>query len=64
MFLCEAAHPLLEELREFGALTRGEALAAVPEPDQERLFGILTTMKSNLVKACNTPLDEKESQVG
>ena len=64
LFLCEAAHPLLEELREFGAETRAEALASIGEDEQERLFGTLTAMKGNLVKACNTPLNQKETSVG
>ncbi len=64
LYLCEAAVPLLETLREFGALTRGEALAEVSDAEQQRLFEILTTMKGNLVKACVTPLEEMEANVG
>jgi MarR family transcriptional regulator, transcriptional regulator for hemolysin len=64
LYLCEAAHPLLEELREYGAVTRGEALFGVSEADQDRLFAMLTLMKSNLVKACNSPVNEKEAKVG
>ena len=64
LFLREAAHPLLAVLRDFGAVTRGEALASVGEADQERLFEILSTMKSNLVAACSTPLDHKEANFG
>lgn len=64
LFLKEAAHPLLDVLRGFGAVTRGEALASIDQADEHRLFQILSTMKSNLVVACNTPLDEKEANVG
>ena len=64
LFLCDAARPLLEELRGFGADTRAEALAAVNDAEQELLFDILTTMKGNLVKACNAPVEIKEMNVG
>ena len=64
LYLCEGALPLLDVLRDFGAATRGEALAGVDEENQRRLFEALTTMKSNLVKACSMPLEEKEASVG
>lgn len=64
LFLCEAALPLLDVLREFGTLTRGESLEGVREADQQKLFETLTTMKSNLIRACATPLVEKEVSVG
>ena len=64
LFLCDAARPLLEELREFGVDTRAEALQAVDDVEQERLFSILTIMKGNLVKACNTLIESKEKSVG
>lgn len=64
LYLNEAAHPLLDILFGFGTTTRGEMLVGVDETDQERLFDLLTTMKGNLVKACNAPLDEMEAKVG
>lgn len=64
LFLCEAAHPLLDVLRDYGSLTRGEALDQVDDEDQARLFEMLATMKNNLVRACTLPVGEKEANVG
>lgn len=64
LFLNEAAHPLLERLREFGAVTRGEALADVTAADEATLFAVLTTLKGNLVRACGTPVEEEVAEVG
>lgn len=64
LYLHEAAHPLLDILFGFGTTTRGEMLAGIREAEQERLFELLTTMKGNLVKACNSPLEDMEAKVG
>jgi MarR family transcriptional regulator for hemolysin len=48
-----AARPKLTQLRELGDVTRGEALAGVPESDTERLLGTLQALKANLADACN-----------
>lgn len=64
LYLREAAHPILDVLREFGTATRGEALETIPDAEQLRLFETLTTMKSNLLKACVMPIDDKEARVG
>ena len=64
LYLCEAAHPLLEVLRDYGSLTRGEALEHIDADDQQRLFAMLATVKSNLVQACTLPVGEEEANVG
>ena len=64
LYLCDAARPLLDTLREFGALTREESFAAVSEADQHVLFETLTSMKSNLLKACALPLEDMGAKVG
>ena len=64
LFLKQDAHPLLAVLRGFGDATRSEAMADVSEADVERLFAILTTMKSNLISACAHPCQDKEPSYG
>jgi hypothetical protein len=39
-----------------GDVTRGEALAEVPEADIERLLKTLQTLKANLTDACDAPV--------
>ena len=64
LYLQQAAHPVLEELRDLGALTRGESFAGVSEAEQNLLSEVLTAVKSNLLKACLMPVAEQEAQVG
>ena len=64
LFLREGAHPLLEVLREYGSLTRGEAFATIPDELQLQLYEVLSTVKANLLKACSTPVYEQEVKVG
>jgi DNA-binding MarR family transcriptional regulator len=52
LHLTPQAHPLLEQMRELGDLTRGEALLGIPLPDQEQLLRLLSLMKTNLLDAC------------
>jgi len=52
LHLTPQAHPLLEQMRELGDLTRGEALLGIPLPDQEQLMRLLSLMKTNLLDAC------------
>jgi DNA-binding MarR family transcriptional regulator len=53
LHLTSAAGPKLSQLRGLGEVTRGEALAEVPEADTERLLKTLQTLKANLTDACD-----------
>jgi DNA-binding MarR family transcriptional regulator len=53
LHLTSAARPKLSQLRRLGEVTRGEALADVPEADTERLLQTLQTLKANLADACD-----------
>lgn len=63
LFLREEAHPVLERMRALGEVTRSEALAAIPHDDRELLMRTLGTMRSNLIEACASPI-EQEKGVG
>jgi len=56
IFICEAAMPLLEDMRELGGQTRAEALEGVSQAEQEQLIQTLLSMKDNLSRACRTPV--------
>ncbi|WP_096701091.1 MarR family transcriptional regulator [Magnetospirillum sp. 15-1] len=56
LFLTEAAHPLLAAMRVIGEATRAEALESLPPPEREALLRALTTMKANLLEACDRPV--------
>jgi MarR family transcriptional regulator, transcriptional regulator for hemolysin len=56
LHLTPAAHPKLSLLRRLGEVTRGEALAEVPEAEIERLLKTLQTLKANLTDACDSPV--------
>ena len=53
--LGDAARPKLSQLRRLGDVTRGEALAGVPEADTERLLKTLQALKANLT-VCDSPV--------
>ena len=57
LHLTPAAHPKLSLLRRLGEVTRGEALADVPEADTERLLKTLQTLKANLTDACHAQVE-------
>lgn len=59
LYLREEARPLLDIMRDIGDATRGEALEGISTDDREKLFGILATMKVNLLDACRLPVDGK-----
>jgi DNA-binding MarR family transcriptional regulator len=62
LHLRPAAHPLLGEIFTIGAATRAEALQGVSEADRDRLFDVLSTMKTNLlVKAAAAGGDRRAS---
>ena len=58
LHLTSAARPKLSQLRRLGEVTRGEALAEVPEADTERLLKTLQTLKANLTDACDSQVAE------
>lgn len=64
LHLTDAAHPLLGFMRTLGDVTRAEALEGVSQADREALFRALTTMKSNLIAACERPVEEQSSNHG
>lgn len=65
LYMREEAHPILEDMRELGDITRAEALQGVSPEQREELFKILNIMKTNLVQACRTPLAaENETKHG
>lgn len=64
LHLTPDAHPLLERMRELGELTRSEALAGIAEPEREQLSRMLTLMKTNLIEACDRPVDTHEVNHG
>ncbi|TCL65154.1 MarR family transcriptional regulator [Rhizobium sp. BK251] len=60
----EAALPLLDTMHDVGDSTRGEAFKGIPAAERERLFHILTLMKSNLSRACTLPAGAEEINHG
>ncbi|OJT99685.1 MAG: MarR family transcriptional regulator [Rhizobium sp. 63-7] len=61
LYLRADARPLLDVMREVGDVTRGEALEGISVDDREKLFGILATMKVNILEACRMPVDGKSA---
>ncbi|MBW9056313.1 MarR family winged helix-turn-helix transcriptional regulator [Rhizobium mesosinicum] len=64
LYMREAAHPILAEMRKIGDVTRGEALESITPEEREQLFRILSVMKTNLVQACRSPVAENETKHG
>jgi MarR family transcriptional regulator, transcriptional regulator for hemolysin len=56
LHLTATARPKLSQLRRLGDVTRGEALAGVPEADTERLLKTLQALKANLTNVCDPPV--------
>ena len=56
LHLTPAAHPKLTLLHRLGVVTRGEALAGVPDADIEHLLKTLKALKANLADACVSPV--------
>jgi DNA-binding MarR family transcriptional regulator len=60
LHLTPAARPKLAQLRILGDITRGEALAEIPDAERECLLRILQKMKTNLTGACDlAPVESK-----
>jgi MarR family transcriptional regulator, transcriptional regulator for hemolysin len=56
LHLTPAAHPKLTLLHRLGVVTRGEALAGLPDTDIEHLLKTLQALKANLTDACVSPV--------
>jgi DNA-binding MarR family transcriptional regulator len=56
LHLTPAAGPKLTLLHGLSAVTRGEALAGVPDAEIEHLLKTLQTLKANLTDACVSPV--------
>lgn len=59
LYLTAAALPKLAQVRKFGDITRGEALANVSAADRKHLLKTLQVLKSNLTDACDTTVAEQ-----
>ena len=64
LYLKPSAGPVLEAMRSVGDVTRAEALAGVPAKNRECLMQALSTMRENLLEACNRPSEDREIQHG
>jgi MarR family transcriptional regulator, transcriptional regulator for hemolysin len=56
------AHPLLEQIFAIGATTRAEAFEGVVQEDRDRLFNILSALKTNLLVKASSALNEKSER--
>lgn len=64
LYMREEARPLMDTMRGIGDVTRREALEGTSQDDQERLYELLTLMKSNLLTACRSKAVDKEIEHG
>lgn len=64
LYLKPEAHPLLDLMHESGQATRDEAFARLSEEELEQLKTTLSLIKSNLLEACERPVDEQEASHG
>jgi MarR family transcriptional regulator for hemolysin len=64
LYLTAEAHPILEQMRHLGEVTRSEALAGIPEKERVHLTEMLSLMKKNLVGACAQPVGTRETNHG
>ncbi|MGG6897091.1 MULTISPECIES: MarR family winged helix-turn-helix transcriptional regulator [Rhizobium] len=64
LYMREEARPLIDAMRDIGDQTRKEALDGVSPEDRDRLYELLTLMKSNLLNACRSKAVDKEIQHG
>lgn len=62
--LTEAARPKLADIFAVGAVTRREAMEGVDEKDRERLFDILSSMKTNLIGRSSAVVGERRASHG
>ena len=64
LYMREVARPLIDTMRSIGDQTRKEALDGTSQEDNERLYELLTLMKSNLLHVCRSKAADKEIQHG
>lgn len=57
LHLLPQAQPLIETLCDMGQRTRDEALDGLDADQRETLFNMLTTMRMNLIGACDRPIE-------
>lgn len=50
LYLCAKVQPVLDEMRAFSEITRGEALAGISQKDSELLIDLLLQIKGNLLR--------------
>ncbi|MFS2201981.1 MarR family winged helix-turn-helix transcriptional regulator [Pseudomonas sp. Pseusp3] len=60
LFLTEQAHPLLQLMRDMGRVTRQEATRGFSAEEEQLLLQMMKRMRSNLIEACNLPVEEQE----
>ncbi len=58
LHLTPKAHPMLARMRVIGDATRHDALAGLSDTERAQLLHMLTTMKQNLLEACDRPIEE------
>ena len=64
LHLRPAARPLLERMREIGAVTKGEALEGISDADRERLMDVLSRMRANLLGCDEAAVAERTIRHG
>lgn len=64
LYMREEARPLIDTMRNIGDQTRKEALDGTSQEDNDRLYELLTLMKSNLLHVCRSKAADKEIQHG
>jgi DNA-binding MarR family transcriptional regulator len=62
LHLTDAAHPILDQIREIAAATREEAFAGIPSAERERLVEILLATRANLTGRTNS--DDEQVRYG
>ena len=62
LHLTSKAHPLIADIFTIGGATRGEALEGVAEEDRDRLFSVLSSMKTNLLVKATAPASDKSAE--
>ena len=62
--LSKAAHPLLSDIFAIGAITISEAFDGMDQSDRDRLFAILSGMKSNLLGKAASANGERRTSNG
>jgi MarR family transcriptional regulator for hemolysin len=64
LYLRQAAHPLLAEIRDIANATWDESLDGLPDDALADLLETLTLLKTNLIEACHTTADDRKLSHG